>query len=63
MLPLNHLLQLVPLRVDSAIRRLQGRIWTHVDGREVVVEESSGAVFADQNMDPAGENEHEGQAD
>jgi len=35
----------------------------HVDGREVVVEESSGAVFADQNMDPAGENEHEGQAD
>ena len=35
----------------------------HVDGREVVVEESSGAVFADQNMDPAEENEHASRAD
>jgi hypothetical protein len=32
-----------------------------VDGRELVVEETSGAVFADQNKDAAQQNEREGE--
>jgi hypothetical protein len=34
----------------------------HVDGREVVVEETSGAVFADQNEGRAEQDEQEDQA-
>jgi hypothetical protein len=34
----------------------------HVDGRKVVVEETSGAVFADQNKDTAEKDQREDQA-
>ena len=34
-----------------------------VDGREVVVEETSGAVFADQNNDAAEQSERKDEAD
>jgi hypothetical protein len=34
----------------------------HVDGRQVVVEESSGAVFAHQNKDTAEKDQREDQA-
>jgi hypothetical protein len=34
-----------------------------VDGRKVVVEETSGAVFADQNNDRAEQGDREGQGD
>lgn len=33
-----------------------------VDGRKVVVEETSGAVFADQNRDTAEQNGHKNEA-
>ena len=35
----------------------------HVDGREVEVEETSGAVFADQNKDGAEQGDGEDEAD
>lgn len=35
----------------------------HVDGREVIVEETSGAVFADQNDDKAEQGDRDEQAD
>ncbi|HWU72206.1 MAG TPA: hypothetical protein VN137_01885 [Sphingomonas sp.] len=35
----------------------------HVDGREVIVEETSGAVFADENKAKAEQGDREEQAD